>query len=151
MNNQKRVLVTVCMLAVSIAAGAQEIYQRRNADGVLEFSDRPFAGGAGTQVEVRPNVVATNPVGRPKRAPAAAAADAADAAPAASQPRQVVTDDGTNYVRARNTRAARERRENNRENRERRGYRDERPSSDPNPGRATRNAARAIANRPGAR
>lgn len=146
MNNQKRVFVTVCMLAFSMAAGAQEIYQRRNADGVLEFSDRPFASG-GTQVEVRPNVVVTNPVSRPKRAPAAAA-DSEDVTPAASPPRQLSGDDGTNYVRGRRTRAAREARENRRESRK---YRNEEPGTNPNPGQATRNAARAIANRPGAR
>lgn len=150
MNNQKCVLATVCMLAFSVAAGAQEIYKRTNADGVVEFSDRPFANG--TQVEVRPNVVATNPVARRQRAPAAAAdADSADAPAVADQARQMRSGDDTDYVRARRSRAARDAGETRRQQRERRNYREERPASDPNPGRATRNAARAIASRPGTR
>ncbi|UCG71586.1 MAG: DUF4124 domain-containing protein [Chromatiales bacterium] len=150
MNNQKWVLGIVCLLAISFSAGAQEIYKRTNADGVVEFSDRPFANG--TQVEVRPNVVATNPVARRPRAPAAEAeSDAVPAAPAADRARQVTSDNDVNYVRARRTRAARDTAENRRERREQRGYREERPSTNPDPGRATRNAARAAAQRPGGR
>ncbi len=141
MNNQKLLLAFVIMLALSLPAAGQEIYKRVNEDGVTEFSDRPLANGE--RVEVRPNVVATSPVQRPAR-PAAAADGAADEPAAASAPGVMRTDNNTDYVR---TRAQRDRatRAANEERREQRRSRDERDNdveTDPNPGRAIRNAVR---------
>lgn len=139
MNNQKRMLALLLLLAVSCTAGASDIYKRVNQDGVVEFSDKPFPGA--TRVTVDPNVVATNPVQRPARPAASAEADeAADSA----GPTALAVDTQTNYVRARTRRelrAEQNRRENRRESRTYRNTRDE-EVTDPDPGRALRNAVR---------
>lgn len=141
MNNQKLLLAFVIMLALSLPAAGQDIYKRVNEDGVTEFSDRPLANGE--RVAVRPNVVATSPVQRPAR-PAAAADGPADEPAAASAPGVMRRDNNTDYVR---TRAQRDRatRAANEERREQRRSRDDRDNdvgTDPNPGRAIRNAVR---------
>lgn len=141
MNNQKRMLAFLVLLAASIPAGAGDIYKRVNEDGVTEFSDKPFPGAS--QVNVNPNVVTTNPVQR--RARASTPADAGEPAAPASRRSSVAADtQTTSTVRARPRRAARaeeNQRENRRESRNYRSNRDE-ATTDPNPGRAIRNAVR---------
>lgn len=143
MNNQKRLLACAVLAFFSVGAVASEIYKRVNSDGVAEFSDKPFPGAQ--QVTVNPNVVATNPTQRRVRPPAA---DAAESSAPASVPGAAVRDTQTNdYVRARERRAIRAR-ENRREDpREQRRRSVDEEASDPNPGRAIRNATRNVSRR----
>jgi hypothetical protein len=52
-------LMVLVMATVSFAAGAQEIYKTVNEDGVVEYSDTPSPQAQ--EIEVKPNVVETNP------------------------------------------------------------------------------------------
>ncbi len=142
MNNQKLLLAFVIMLAISLPAAGQEIYKRVNEDGVTEFSDRPLANGE--RVAVQPNVVATSPVQRRARPAAAADGPAADEPAPASAPGVMRRDNNTDFVRTRaqRDRATRAANEERREQRRSRDDRDEDVGTDPNPGRAIRNAVR---------
>ena len=53
-------LMVLALTAVSVTAGAQEIYKTVNEDGVVEYSDTPSPQAQ--EIEVDPNVVETNPV-----------------------------------------------------------------------------------------
>lgn len=138
MNEQKLALALIFLLACGLNAGASEIYKRINEDGVVEFSDRPSADG--NAVEVRPNVVGTRQVQRPERRSATGEA-ARSSAPGRSAADPSTTSNRNISTTTRRDRAARA---NDRERREQRSSRDaeEDTATDPNPGRALRNAAR---------
>jgi len=143
MNNKRLSLLCLLLLALSLPAAASEIYKRVNEDGVTEFSDRPMADA--DRVQVNPNVVATNPVKRPARAAPSPASPAAQVAPAAAQTqtRARIADDESYYVNDnRRNRAVRNEARERREQRSTRQRRDDEVATDPNPGRALRNAAR---------
>jgi len=122
MNKQKLILSFVLILACSLTAAASDVYKRVNEDGVIEFSDRPSPDA--DKIEVKPNVVETNPITR--RKPAASSSDTKATAASSSQ---------QSSKKNQQKQAAREqnREENNSE-----------LVADPDPGRANRNAARAI-------
>ncbi len=48
------------MISTSFAAGAVEVYQQENQQGVPEFSDKPSPGAK--KVEVKPNVIEVEPL-----------------------------------------------------------------------------------------
>jgi hypothetical protein len=137
MNNHNFYLMALCMLVIGVTAGAQDIYKRVNADGVVEFRDRPFAGSS--QVEVRPNVVATNPVKRRERPASTVEQPPPTTAPVPSSQARSAEQTRYAYAAARGTRERRI--QARREQRERRSYREE-DATDPNPGRAIRSAVR---------
>ena len=142
MNNKRLSLLCLLLLAPGLQAVASDIYKRVNEDGVIEFSDRPMADA--DRVEVNPNVVATNPVQRPARPAAPPASSAAEASTAAPRSRARVADDQTYYMNQnRRDRAVRNEARERREQRSTRQKRDDEVATDPNPGRALRNAARA--------
>ena len=60
MNCNHRIMIFTAMLTISFAAGAQEVYESVDQQGVVEFSDQPAAGAR--EVEVSPNVVDVAPV-----------------------------------------------------------------------------------------
>ena len=140
--NKKRLLLACALLAFfSVDAFASDIYKRVNEDGVSEFSDKPFPGAEA--VTVWPNIVETAPAPE-RKARVAPARGVAEAAAPAKQSSAPESDGDVNYVRARTRDEARAR-EERREDRTRRDYRPkpgEEPATDPNPGRATRNAIR---------
>lgn len=141
MRKQQLVPALVLMLAVSLTAGASEVYKRVNEDGVVEFSDTPYPDA--DKIEVKPNVVETNPV--QYQAPTASNADAGRTnEPASSDQRS--SNANAEYART-TSRREQEEAAKSRENRESR--KQPQPESevnreaavDPNPGRALRNAA----------
>jgi len=129
MNMQKLILIFVLLLACSLTAAASDVYKRVNEDGVIEFSDRPSPDAQ--KIEVKPNVVETNPVTRPT--PAASSTDTK--ATEVSSGRQSSANNESVLTRNQRERAARKRT---------RGENNQELVADPDPGRANRNAARAI-------
>ncbi|MGI9330822.1 MAG: DUF4124 domain-containing protein [Gammaproteobacteria bacterium] len=149
MDIKRLCLACLLMLAFSVPAAASEIYKRVDENGVVEFSDRPMEDS--DRVEVNPNVVATSPVQRRERPAPRAASPAATPAPAAAPSRARASEDYS-YTRNENRRdravrnEARERREqrSTRDQRSTRERSDDAVATDPNPGRALRNAARGL-------
>lgn len=146
MTNKKLMLAIVLLLPVSLPVAAGEIYKRVNEDGVMEFSDKPFPGAS--QVTVAPNVVSTNPVQRRERDTAAEPPQ--QPAPASRAATPTRSAESTTYVRERNRRAAevRQTRRNDEREQRRRASREDDTATDPNPGRALRNAARNLPSQP---
>jgi len=132
MNKQKLILSFVLILACSLTAAASDVYKRVNEDGLIEFSDRPSPDA--DKIEVKPNVVETNPVTRPT--PATSSADKKATGASASSSRQGNANNENVRTKSQRERSAREqnREENNLE-----------LEADHDPGRANRNAARAVA------
>ncbi len=122
MSKPNLILAFVLFLTCSFTAAASDIYKRVNEDGVVEYSDRPSSDGdKADKIEVRPNVVVTNPVTR--STPAASASSSRDNARSKNQPQKAVG-------------------EKNREEEK------SEVVTDQDPGRATRNAVRALSGRP---
>jgi len=143
MNTKRLSLACLLMLLLSLPAVASDIYKRVNEDGVTEFSDRPMEDA--DRVEVNPNVVSTNPVKRPARPAAPAASPASQPAPTTAPGRARVADDSSYYVNEnRRDRAVRNEARERREKRNTRRQTDDEVVTDPNPGRALRNAARGL-------
>ena len=60
MNYNHHIMIFTAIITISFAAGAQEVYESVDQQGVVEFSDQPTAGAK--EVDVRPNVVDVAPV-----------------------------------------------------------------------------------------
>ena len=132
MNKQKSDYFSlVIILTFSFTAAASDVYKRVNEDGIVEFSDRPTPDA--DKIDVKPNVVETNPVTR--RTPDVSSTDSSS--PGASASSRQLNSTNNEYVRTTNRREREARQENREEE-----NRDE-IVADPDPGRATRNAVRA--------
>jgi hypothetical protein len=138
MHTRNLILSLSLILACSFSAAAEEVYKRVGPDGMIEFSDRPSSDA--DKIEVNPNVVQTNPV-KP-RTPSSSSPSRSE-----SSERQVRAKEGeeADNARASTRRESTERARNTDDN----PYFVEQPNnreavveSDPNPGRATRNAVR---------
>lgn len=55
-----KVMLTTLIISTSFAVGAVEVYEKKDQQGDVEFSDQPSAGAKA--VEVNPNVVKVTPV-----------------------------------------------------------------------------------------
>lgn len=55
MNFQRKISAFVIILMISFTVNAEEVYERTNSQGVVEFSDRPTPDAE--VVDVKPNVV----------------------------------------------------------------------------------------------
>ena len=132
MKKQILLLALVLMLACSLTAAASDIYKSVDADGVVEFSDRPSSDAE--KIEVQPNVIQTAPVNMPE--PVVSSGDNSSAqSPATEQSNVDIEDNRTTTRLEREKRAANEA-ENNRESE---------LEVDHDPGRANRNAVRRAA------
>lgn len=60
MKNLQRLLAFATLLAFGFTAVAQQVYKRVNEDGTIEFSDTPSSDA--DKIDVKPNVVETNPI-----------------------------------------------------------------------------------------
>ena len=60
MKSRQRLLGLALILALSFTATAQQVYKRVNEDGTIEFSDTPSPDA--DKIDVKPNVVETNPI-----------------------------------------------------------------------------------------
>jgi hypothetical protein len=60
MNYNHHIMIFTAIITTSFAAGAQEVYESVDQQGVVEFSDQATAGAK--EVDVRPNVVDVAPV-----------------------------------------------------------------------------------------
>jgi len=69
MKSRQRLLGLALILALSFTATAQQVYKRVNEDGTIEFSDTPSPDA--DKIEVKPNVVETNPIQPEAAAPEA--------------------------------------------------------------------------------
>ena len=90
MNKQPPVIVFLLMLSLCATATAGEIYKRVNEDGLVEYSDTPFPGSE--QIEVKPNVVQTNPVQPRQRESSPSSertAEATESAPRSDSPERL--------------------------------------------------------------
>ncbi len=55
MKNIKHLVLAFALLPVAAEVSAEQVYEKVNKDGVIEFSDQPSSGSE--QIEVKPNVV----------------------------------------------------------------------------------------------
>lgn len=130
MNKQKLILAFVLILTCSLTAVASDIYKSVDANGVVEYSDRPSPDAE--RIEVKPNVVQTNPVVR--RTPAVSSVDTSSTETSSARQSNAATDDArTTNRREREARAKNQEEDNNE------------LVVDHDPGRATRNAIRNAA------
>ena len=74
MNYKHHIMVFTAIITVSFAAGAQEVYESVDKQGVVEFSDQHAAGAKA--IDIRPNVVNVAPVDIDTSQPASATGDA---------------------------------------------------------------------------
>ena len=58
--NIHRVLLSTIILATSFSVAAVEVYEQKDQEGNVEFSDQPTAGAK--EIEIDPNVVKVAPV-----------------------------------------------------------------------------------------
>jgi hypothetical protein len=106
MNYNHRLMIFAAMIAITCTAGAQEVYENVDQQGVVEFSDQPSSGAR--EIDVRPNVVDVAPVDPVTSSPSVPATGAAQAPAGKVQPeviREGVT--GDNYGESENRREIR--------------------------------------------
>ena len=84
MNYRQQIMIFTAIIASSFAAGAQEVYESVDQQGVVEFSDQPGSGAK--EIDIRPNVVDVAPVKSVEPSSSASATGAAVAPGGGVQP-----------------------------------------------------------------
>ena len=84
MNYRQQIMIFTAIIASSFAAGAQEVYESVDQQGVVEFSDQPGSGAK--EIDIRPNVVDVAPVKSVEPSSSASATGAAVAPAGGVQP-----------------------------------------------------------------
>jgi len=84
MNYRQQIMIFTAIIASSFAAGAQEVYESVDQQGVVEFSDQPGSGAK--EIDIRPNVVDVAPVKSGEPSSSASATGAAVAPAGSVQP-----------------------------------------------------------------
>lgn len=84
MNFQRNLLMFGAMVAGAAALAAEEVYEKKGKDGVVEFSDQSSPGAQ--KIGVKPNVVHVTPVQPLEPAPDSPAAAMPEASPRGEEP-----------------------------------------------------------------